>query len=204
MLIDSAAAEKPNPRGIAASYDALLFLGGGDVDGELYGKPSLAENAYGVDRAADDFCLAVMRESLESDQTLLAVCRGSQLLNVACGGTLVPDLVPSDLHRGGPGQPMFLDEEVLLEPGTRIAEIYGGRRQLLVRSGHHQAVDQVGAGLRVTARALDGVIEGTEHTEKRWVVGVQWHPEDDAGNAESRAALFRAFVAEVSSRVALV
>lgn len=200
LLIDSAAAEHPSAAEVLAGVDGLLFLGGGDLDGELYGLPKHAQNSYGVDRAADDFCLAVMRDAVAADLAVFAVCRGSQLLNVALGGTLIPDLQPKTLHQGGPGQPMFLDEEVRLSVGSKVAAALGDRELVTVRSGHHQAVDRLGEGLVVTATAHDGVIEGTEHTDRRWVVGVQWHPEDSHGSAADRAALFGAFVAEVASR----
>jgi putative glutamine amidotransferase len=130
---------------------------------------------------------------LERDQPLLAICRGSQLLNVACGGTLIPDLDPWHLHRGGPGQPMFLDEPIRLLSGSKVAAIMGCE-SITVRSGHHQAVGTVGPELTATAVAEDGVVEGTEHPGKTWVVGVQWHPEDSDGNEVDRTALFAEFV----------
>ena len=111
------------------------------------------------------------------------------MLNVACGGTLIPDLDPWHLHRGGPGQPMFLDEKVNLAPGSKVAAILG-RPTVSVRSGHHQAVGTVAAELKVAALAQDGVVEGTEHPGKTWVVGVQWHPEDSDGDANDRSLLF--------------
>ena len=180
--------------------DAVVVLGGGDVEASRYGHRGPVPNEYGVDTRSDERQLRVIREAIERDAAMLAICRGSQLLNVASGGTLVPDLDPSDLHRGAPGEPMFHDEEVLLEPGTRVAAIYPGRDRLTVRSGHHQAVAEVGAGLRVIARAHDGVIEGTERVDRRWIVGVQWHPEDSDGPADDRRAIFRAVVDEARRR----
>ncbi|NKX49900.1 C26 family cysteine hydrolase domain-containing family [Arthrobacter deserti] len=191
-LVDSAA-EVLVPPARLAGYDGVLFLGGGDVGGALYGHHGPVPNSYGVDRRADDYCLELMRGVLERDQPLLATCRGSQLLNVACGRTLIPDLDPWQLHRGGAGRPIFLDEEVSLVPGSRIARILG-RERATVRSGHHQAVGTVAPVLAVAAVAADGVVEGTEHREKSWVVGVQWHPEDSDGDAGDRELVFGAFV----------
>jgi putative glutamine amidotransferase len=124
---------------------------------------------------------------------MLCICRGSQLLNVALGGDLVPDIENYHPHRGGSGDPMFKDEPVILEPGSKTHEIFG-RDRVAVRSGHHQAVNRVAEGLVVSARAEDGIVEGTELPSARWVVGVQWHPEDDDGSASDRRALFQAFV----------
>ncbi|GAA2426487.1 gamma-glutamyl-gamma-aminobutyrate hydrolase family protein [Streptomyces macrosporus] len=178
--------------GRVAGYDGLFLLGGGDVDSALYGVVGPVPNSYGVDRRADEFALAAIRAAVDADRPVLGICRGSQLVNVAFGGTLVPDLEDHRLHRGGPGQPMFLDEKVTVVEGTRLAGLVQGPR-LTVRSGHHQAVDRVGDGLVTAARADDGVVEATEHPD-RWVVGVQWHPEDPAGSAAHRTRLFRGFL----------
>lgn len=200
FLVDSSADPKPDIEHFLAKADGVLFLGGGDVDPALYGGDVNAPNMYGVDRAADDFCVAALRQAIEQDMTLLAICRGSQLLNVACGGTLIPDLQPYQLHRGGPGQPTFLDEEVLLTSGSRVQNIFC-RDRITVRSGHHQAVAEVAPSLRVAALAADGVVEGTEHRERDWVVGMQWHPEDPDADPHHRRLLFEAFIGSVKSRV---
>ena len=112
---------------------------------------------------------------------------------MARGGTIVPDLEDHALHRGGEGQPMFLDESVHVLPGTRLHHLLGAAR-VVGRAGHHQAVDALGAGLLLAAVAEDGVVEGFEDPE-RWLVGVQWHPEDDDGPVPDRLRLFGGFVA---------
>ena len=192
-LIDSSAATFQSADEVFAGANAILFLGGGDVDGALYGSHTSPQNSYGVDRRADDYCIDLLRESVERDLPTLAVCRGSQLLNVAFGGTLIPDIENFEPHRGGPGSPMFLDEEVLLEPDSEIARILG-RTAVTVRSGHHQAVAEVGSALRVTARAHDGVVEGTEHRTASWVLGIQWHPEEPDADVSDRQRVFGALV----------
>lgn len=178
--------------------DAVVVLGGGDVDPSKYGNPDPVPNAFGIDPRSDDRQLRVIDEAIERDAALLAVCRGSQLLNVACGGTLVPDLEPNGLHQGQ--DVMFIDEDITLDPDSIVGRIYEGRTAHTVRSGHHQAVDVLGENLRVTATAQDGVVEGTEHTDRTWVVGVQWHPEDSDGSVEDRHAIFRAILDEARRR----
>ncbi|EMQ97889.1 gamma-glutamyl-gamma-aminobutyrate hydrolase family protein [Paeniglutamicibacter gangotriensis] len=198
ILIDSSAAS-PHSAIAAGEADAVLFLGGGDVDGALYGLRGPIPKAYGVDRKADEFCIDMIHRTLGKDQPLLAICRGSQLFNVALGGTLVPDIVPSALHQGQAGQPMFLDESVTLAGGSKIRAILGSER-VTVRSGHHQAVDKVAPGLVVSAVADDGIIEGVEHPGYTWAVAVQWHPEDRDGSDEDRRAIFGALVAQAVLR----
>ena len=199
-LVDSAGETLADRGEILDGADAIVFLGGGDVDLGCYGyEGEIPGNLYGVDRRADDFCIGLIRESVERDLPTLAICRGSQLLNVAFGGTLVPDIANWPLHKGGPGEPLFVDEEVLLEEDSEIARILG-RTSATVRNGHHQAVDRVGAELRATARAHDGIVEGTQHRKASWALGVQWHPEEPAADPEDRRALFGELVARARTR----
>lgn len=179
--------------------DGILVLGGGDVDATLYGHTDPVPNEYGKDRRADKRELEVIRTGIADDSIMLHVCRGSQLLNVACGGSLVPDLDPFELHKGAPGDPLFVDEVVELVEGSRLRAMYGSS-SLTVRNGHHQAVDRVGAGLRVAARARDGITEATERVDNTWILGVQWHPEELAANLDDRRVLFGEFVRQVRAR----
>ncbi|GAB2623893.1 gamma-glutamyl-gamma-aminobutyrate hydrolase family protein [Kocuria himachalensis] len=197
ILVDSSARQLPDPA-VTATADAVLVLGGGDVDPALYGVGGPVPNAYGVDRRADLYTMDLLGRSLDRDVPLLAIGRGSHLLNVACGGTLVPDLGTGHGHRGEPGDPMCPEQEVALEPGSRLATVFGAHR-LAVRSDHHQAVDVVAPELRVAAVADDGVVEATEHRERTWAIGVQWHPEDSHGSAADRGKLFSAFVAQAGA-----
>ncbi|GAA1364995.1 gamma-glutamyl-gamma-aminobutyrate hydrolase family protein [Brevibacterium luteolum] len=179
--------------------DAVLYLGGGDVDPTVYGGSlGTVQGSYGIDRDADVFSILGITDTLQRGAPLLAVCRGSQLLNVALGGTLIPDLVPGHLHRGEPGEPMFLDEDVRLENGSVIHRILG-RCGVTVRSGHHQAVDRLGDGLRAVGFAQDGVVEATELEADQWVLGLQWHPEDPDGNHDDFAAIIREFVSQAAA-----
>jgi putative glutamine amidotransferase len=169
--------------------DGLLFSGGSDLDPELYGQEVHAETNEIVperDRAE----IALLRAALERDMPVLAVCRGSQVLNVALGGDLVqhlPDVVGDEKHKHTPGQ--FADHDVELEAGTRVQEILGDHAP--VKSHHHQGYGKLGTGLRESARADDGTIEALEDPERRFAIGVLWHPE-----AGEDFALFEALVEE--------
>ncbi len=192
LLLDPNLTEQPDPT-LADTADGVMFLGGGDVDPALYGHFDAVPNSYGVSRRADEYSMGIILSTIARDAPLLCICRGSQLLNVALGGDLIPDIEDHTRHRGGRGEPMFLDEHIRLEPGSRIHAIHG-RTDLTVRSGHHQAVGTVAPALRVTARADDGIVEGTEHLDAAWVVGVQWHPDDSDGDADDRREFFEGFV----------
>ena len=162
--------------------DAVLLLGGGDVDSEVYGVGGPVPHEYGVDRDADEFCMEAIRGAVDDGTPVLGICRGHQLVNVAFGGTLLPDIPEDGLHHGPHGDDLFVDERVELEEGSRLRAILG-TDVVVVRNGHHQAVAEVAPELRRAAVAADGVVEAVEHPEA-WVVGVQWHPEDTLGDPE--------------------
>ena len=196
-LVDTSADLPPVAE--ALDTDAVLILGGGDVDTELYGVPGPAPHEYGVDVEADHFTIDAIRGAVDADVPVLAVCRGVQLLNVAYGGTLVPDLDPSHLHHGDHESGLFLDEHVRIDEGTRLLEILG-ERDWHVRNGHHQAVDAVAPQLRRAAVADDGIVEAVEHPTA-WAIGVQWHPEESDGPGDDRALLWRALRDAARERV---
>ena len=124
ILVDSSARQLPDPAVIAAA-DGVLILGGGDVDASLHGAEGSVPHEYGVDRRADLYTLQLIDQSLEQDVPLLAVGRGSHLLNLACGGTLITHLDTWHRHRGEPEQAMCVEEEVTLEPTGRRIELRG-------------------------------------------------------------------------------
>jgi gamma-glutamyl-gamma-aminobutyrate hydrolase PuuD len=172
--------------------DGLVFSGGSDLDPALYGAAAHPETG-GVIRDRDDFELELMRAALEQDVPMLAICRGSQVLNVALGGDLeqhVPDRVGTDVHKQVNG--VFADHDVEVIEDTRLASILGGHRD--VKSHHHQGFGRLGSGLREAARAPDGTLEALEDPSRRFTVGVLWHPE-----AGEDGALFRALVAEAAA-----
>jgi putative glutamine amidotransferase len=158
------------------AVDALIFSGGSDVDPALYGQqahPATDGVVAGRDRAE----LALLQAALERDMPVLAICRGSQVLNVARGGDLVqhlPDVVGDEKHKHTPGA--WADHDVEIEDGTRLGDLLGGDRAP-VKSHHHQGFGRLGEGLRVSAHADDGTIEALEDPDARFAVGVLWHPE---------------------------
>jgi putative glutamine amidotransferase len=175
--------------------DGLIFSGGSDLDPELYGEEA-HEETLGVVRERDEFELRLMQAALERDVPLLAICRGSQVLNVALGGGIeqhVPDRVHANTHKQTPG--VFAEHDVALVPETRLASILGDRHD--VKSHHHQGYGALGAGLREAARAPDGTVEALEDPSRRFAVGVLWHPEEGAD-----LALFQALVEQATAYAA--
>ncbi len=181
--------------------DGLVLSGGSDVDPALYGHAPHARLGKVV-RERDEFELALTRAALDRDLPILAICRGHQVLNVATGGTLIQD-IPSLVERGGDhdarSERWERSHEVRMVPGSRLQRILG-RERIDVNSFHHQAIDELGRGLVVSARSpADGIVEGVELPARRFVVGVQWHPESFWNQPESFQALFAA-LAEASAR----
>jgi gamma-glutamyl-gamma-aminobutyrate hydrolase PuuD len=157
------------------ALDGLLFSGGSDLDPELYDQEPHPTTS-GVVAERDRAELALLEAALARDMPILAVCRGSQVLNIARGGDLVqhlPDLVGDDKHKHTPGT--FADHDVRLEQGTRLAGLLGERAP--VKSHHHQGIGRVGDGLQVAAYAEDGTVEAVEDPSHRFAFGVLWHPE---------------------------
>lgn len=171
------------------ALDGLVFSGGNDLDPESYGAEAHPETS-GTKPARDRGEFALLEAALERDMPVLAVCRGFQVLNVARGGDLaqhLPDTVGHEEHRAVKG--VFSDHDVRIDRASRVGSILG--ESAPVKSHHHQGVGRVGKGLHETAWAEDGTIEGLEDPEKRFAVGVLWHPE--AGEDQR---LFDALVAE--------
>ena len=182
--------------------DALVLSGGSDVDPALYGRPPHPKLGLVV-RERDDFELALCREALRRDLPLLAICRGQQVLNVATGGTLVQDL-PSEIgsmeEHDARRERWQVAHEVRIAPGTLLRQILG-RDKVSVNSFHHQAVDDLGKGLLVSARSVeDQVIEGIEMPDRHFAVGVQWHPEAFWDRPQGFAPLFEALVTATAAR----
>jgi putative glutamine amidotransferase len=178
---------------------ALCLPGGADVDPRRYGEEPRVELGTEVHPEVDECELQLLRWALEDDLPVLAICRGMQLLNVAFGGSLWQDLAGQDvvpaLHDRHDSQRALLVHDVDVEPGSRLANVVGAQR-FTVNSLHHQGVRAVGAGLRVSARSPDGVIEGLELAGHRFVIGVQCHPEELSAEQPWAARLFSALVAE--------
>jgi len=165
-----------NPDLLLDRIDALILAGGADVDPGSYGARPEPETT-GTWPERDRFELAMAHRALERDMPVLGICRGMQMLNVACGGTLEQHLDNTDLHRHTPG--VFGDHEVRLEPGS-LAHRAAGEDTVRVKSHHHQGVAELGESLTVTGWAAeDDTVEAIELEDKPFALGVLWHPEED-------------------------
>jgi putative glutamine amidotransferase len=174
----------PSDDGLDETLDALdgvIFSGGGDLDPKLYdAEPHPETDAPREER--DRAELRMLQAALDRDMPVLAICRGSQLLNVARGGDLVqhlPEAVGHERHRHDPGT--FSDHSIEVAPDSRLGGLVGAHAP--VKSHHHQGIGRVGEGLREVAWAEDGVVEGLEDPEKRFALGVLWHAEEGEDGA---------------------
>jgi putative glutamine amidotransferase len=184
-------------------YDGVMLLGGGDLEPAIYGQDA-HHTVYNIDTDRDDCELAITRAAIAREMPVLAICRGHQVLNVALGGTLDQHISDRDGLAGhgipgadGTGQM----HDIEIEEGSRLATAMG-TTHATCSSHHHQAVERTGDGLRVVARAPDGIIEGIELVEEQapWVVGAQWHPEDTAPTDPAQQGIFDAFVEQAAKR----
>jgi len=179
---------------VPGDVSGLLLMGGADINPVLYNQARLRESEMAED-ARDDLECRLIADFIERDLPVLAICRGMQILNVQHGGSLIQHLETSARHR-----PRGIEDKgAVVHPvhvvrGTRLARILGEPHVVHVNSRHHQAVDRVGGGLTVSARdPEDGTIEGVERVDKRFVIAVQWHPENQAPRDRRQAALFDSF-----------
>ena len=183
-----------DPGELLDRIDALVLGGGADIDPESRGVERHAETV-GTNPDRDRFEVALALEALERGIPLLGVCRGMQVLNVACGGTIdqhLPDRLGHDNHRPVPGS--WVEHEVRLEPGSLAAEAARTDR-LTVKSHHHQGVDRIAEGLTASAWATDDEsVEAIESGDGSFALGVLWHPEEDAADAIFPALVERASV----------
>ena len=182
--------------------DGVLFSGGPDLDPATYGRLPQPQLGPNVDRTADEYELRMLRAARRRDLPILGICRGMQALNVAAGGTLhqhVPDLTELEHRPGRP--PHEAAHTVNVAPGSPLHTLTGHRR-LHVNSIHHQAVDTLGDGLEVIARAPDGIVEALHDPSQRFCLGVQWHAELLTHRAE-HAPVVEALVRAAAGRPAL-
>ena len=182
-----------NAEELMRELDGFLLAGGFDCDPAAYGEPAHATlEPMDPRRQANDLALAEAARKL--DVPMLGICLGLQMMNVAAGGTLIQDIDSEHeteiRHASDPEDRGRHD--VIIEKGTHLARVLPAL-ELNVNSSHHQAVRKVGEGLRVTALAPDGIVEGLEDPRHPFYLGVQWHPEDLTGE-ESAPALFAAFI----------
>ena len=176
----------------------LLLSGGTDVDPRQYGQTRSAETQK-PDPRRDAMEQQLLKQALRADLPVLAICRGMQLFNVTMGGTLKQHLDPAAGHRvvaQVPEDAAKPAHAIEVRPGTRLAEIVG-EGTVQVNSRHHQALDRLGNGLAVSARAADGVVEAFEKPDQKFAVAVQWHPEDCVNSDSAQRKLFEAFAEAV-------
>lgn len=190
-----------DPRSLRELYEtagAVMLAGGGDVDPAAYGESRHARtDRVDLDRDGAEFLLT--RWAVSDDKPLLGICRGIQAMNVALGGSLlqdIPDQWPGAGRHNGHYEGAQRDEvlhAVRVQPGSRVSAMLAGL-DVGTNSFHHQALMRVADGLIVTSRAPDGIIESVEWPGRRFVVGVQWHPEEMSAGRADMMALFTGLV----------
>lgn len=183
--------------------DGIIFTGGSDIDPQYYHETP-SDHLGEVKRARDDHEVALAKKVLsETELPYFGICRGSQLLNVVCGGTLYQD-IPSERtnveeHSYGSRSPKHIaTHTAAIKENSKLYQIYQNK-ELPVNSYHHQAVKELGQALEISAIAPDGTVEAIEMTGERFVVAVQWHPEMMHEHDQNSETVFKRFV-EVCSR----
>jgi len=182
------------PQALLALMSALIVSGGGDINPSAYGGRH-HETVYSVCEERDAFEFALTRAALADTRVpMLCICRGLQVLNVVCGGTLhvhLPETYGERVaHRLPPRDTSM--HAVEIDPDSRLAHVLGTTRAQ-VRSWHHQGIDRLGEGLRAVAWAEDGVVEAVEHLQHPWCIAVQWHPEMQLDD-QVQQRIFRALI----------
>ena len=183
--------------------DGLVLTGGGDVEPARFGQPPHPKTAL-VSGERDALEIELVDRALRDDVPMFAICRGLQVLNVALGGTVhqhVPDVFGERIQHSQSDKRDAATHDVKLQTeGTRLGTIVGGS-ELRVNSFHHQAIDRLGRDLRDVGWAPDNLIEAVEHADRRrFVVAVQWHPEELVGQDRAARALFAAVVEAARAR----
>ncbi len=199
--------EEGTPEELLEPFDALLLVGGGDVDPARYGAEPV-EHLYGIEPDRDEFEIALLRTADRLAVPTLCICRGMQVMNVAFGGTLLQHLPDHAglIEHGVPLEGTQTIHEVSVEPGSRLAAVTKSG-PLACASHHHQGVDRIGDGLTVTGRSEDGLVEAIErivadqlHERATWMLGVQWHPEETAEHDPAQQSLFDGFAQLAAGR----
>jgi putative glutamine amidotransferase len=194
-----------NVGAILGLVDGLLFSGGADIDPTRYGDTDVHPKTYDIHPLRDRFEIELIREAIDRDVPLFCICRGIQVLNVACGGSLyqdIPDQFDAAIsHRQ---QEIGLEHhesshDVTAESDSLLAATYESTA-IPVNSYHHQGIKDLAPALRVAGRAEDGLVEAVELPGKRFVLGVQWHPEMMFHEHSDHLAPFKYLVEAASAR----
>jgi putative glutamine amidotransferase len=186
-------------RALYDRVDGILISGGGDIDPRKYGEAPLA-GLGPIDPARDDIELPLARWAVEDGKPILGICRGSQVINVALGGTLYQD-IPSQIHTSLVHDSSFtrqdwtyMAHDLRLDPNSKLARVFG-TTSFYTNSLHHQSLKAIAPGLRAVGWAPDGVVEAIEGDNGHFLIGVQCHPEALQATADPRwRALFKQFV----------
>jgi putative glutamine amidotransferase len=178
---------------VPTDVDGLCLSGGGDIESARYGEADVA--CADVDPERDALEIDIAKAAIERDLPVLGICRGFQILNVVREGSLIQD-VPG--HRPEDREGLVEHRDVIVRPGSRLAKASGGS-PLTVNSRHHQAVTEgtLGRGLVATV-VVDDLVEAFELDDRRWVVGIQWHPERTSEVSREARRIFDAFVQEAA------
>ncbi|MDD4690222.1 MAG: gamma-glutamyl-gamma-aminobutyrate hydrolase family protein [Eubacteriales bacterium] len=180
--------------------DGILVTGGHDIEPELYGEQIMDGcDELCPERDALDFRLTLM--AINVDKPMLAVCRGMHMVNVVMGGTLyqdIPTQISTDIEHNMPVVSDDVIHEVRIERGTPLMDILK-EENIMVNSYHNQCVKKIGSGLEVSAVCPDGIIEGIFMPDKRYIHGLQWHPEKLAQNDKYSQRIIESFVKACSN-----
>ena len=172
-----------------AGFDGVLMPGGSDVDPKRYGQEPASDELYGIDPLQDEVDISLVKYAFDHDLPLLTICRGTQVTNVALGGSLVQHMAEPHRHHVAP---VVVAEHVLdlgLSQPAVSASCY-----------HHQIIDALGNGVKPIAFAAEGHIEAVKYEGLTWGYGVQWHPEDNYKDDTAQLEIVRRFVDEAASR----
>ena len=186
-------------RNFLAMADGLVLTGGDDLRPERLGE-SLHPRADPITRSRDRADFGLIDIVLETRMPVLAICLGFQELNIHCGGTIWQDLEdenPGDIPHRGHGKMKFLYHDVEVTGGTRLSRMWRGASRVRVNSAHHQAVRDLGPGLKAVAVSGDGIVEAVEMDRHPGLLGVQWHPERMMDDREQEG-LFSSLVEDAS------
>ena len=163
--------------------DGILMPGGADVDPRLYGQEHLSSELYGIDSLQDQADISLVRYALDSAIPLLTICRGTQVANVALGGSLLQ-------HMESP----HMNHASTIEFSTFDTALGLDARTLTLSCFHHQAIDRIGNGITPLAYAKEGHVEAVRYSSEAWAFGLQWHPEDNYDQVPGQLSIARAFV----------
>ena len=164
-------------------FDGILMPGGADVDPQLYGQSHQSDELYGINSEQDHSDIALVHYALRSETALLTICRGTQIANVALGGTLVQHMNEPHLNK------LSTIEFSNIETDLGLKET-----SLLISCFHHQSIDRLAEGISPLAFAKEGHVEALRLPSNGWAFGVQWHPEDNYKEVPSQLEIAKAFI----------